>query len=108
MAIAEELERLKQLHAQGALSDEEYTRAKERVIGGGGTAAPAGGSPLDEVAKLRRSKSDRMLGGVCGGIAKLSGVETWIWRLILVGLVLCFGSGVLLYLLLWLFVPEEV
>lgn len=106
MAIAEELERLKQLHAQGALSDEEYSRAKERVIGGG-TAAPAGSSPLDEVSKLRRSKSDRMLGGVCGGIAKLSGVETWIWRLILVGLVLCFGSGVLLYLLLWIFVPEE-
>ena len=107
MAIAEELERLQQLHAQGALSDEEYARAKERVIGGG-AAAPAGNSPLDEVAKLRRSKTDRMLGGVCGGISKLSGVETWIWRLILVGLVLCFGSGVLLYLLLWIFVPEEI
>ncbi|MFO1251515.1 PspC domain-containing protein [Inhella sp.] len=108
MALADEIDRLHELHQQGALTDDEFARAKARLIDGiGAAAASAGNSPLDEVSKLRRSKSDRMLGGVCGGIAKLSGVETWIWRLILVGLVLCFGSGVLLYLLLWIFVPEE-
>jgi len=104
MSLAEELSRLQALHAQGALSDDEYASAKARVLAG--EAGPAN-DPLAAVAKLRRSKSDRMLGGVCGGIAQLSGVENWIWRLIAVGLVLAFGTGVLLYLLLWIFVPEE-
>jgi phage shock protein PspC (stress-responsive transcriptional regulator) len=57
--------------------------------------------------RLRRSRADRWLGGICGGIAVATGVESWIWRLVLVTLALFGGTGVLLYLLLWIFVPSE-
>ena len=59
------------------------------------------------ISRWRRSRSDRWIGGVCGGLAVITGVESWIWRLILFTLALFGGTGVLLYLLLWIFVPNE-
>jgi phage shock protein PspC (stress-responsive transcriptional regulator) len=107
MSLADELERLKALHASGALSDEEFARAKARLLAGESAGASAAAPAIDAVARLRRSRSDRWLGGVCGGFAVITGVESWIWRLVLVVLALFGGTGVLLYLLLWIFVPEE-
>lgn len=99
MSLADELSRLESLRASGALTDDEFSRAKARVIDGPG--------PAPEFSKLRRSRGDRWIGGVCGGIASLSGVDTWIWRLLLTALALFGGTGILLYILLWIFVPDE-
>ena len=101
MSLAEELSRLEAMHTAGTLSDDEFARAKARVIGGG--AAPAVG----DINRLRRSNSDRWIGGVCGGIAQLTGVDSWIWRLLLTLLALFGGTGLVIYLLLWIFVPDE-
>jgi phage shock protein C len=104
MGLADELTRLEELHARGALSAEEFARAKARLLDGpDATDIPA----VDAINRLRRSRSDRWLGGVCGGIAVMTGVESWIWRLILVALALFGGTGLLLYILLWIFVPSE-
>jgi phage shock protein C len=102
MTITDELERLSALHVQGRLSDAEFERAKARVLHGG-HEAPA----IEAVNRLRRSRGDRWIAGVCGGIAAISGVESWVWRLILATLALFGGTGVLLYILLWIFVPDE-
>ena len=60
------------------------------------------------VRKLRRSQSDRMIAGVCGGAAKLFGVDAAILRIILVAATLLgFGTGVLIYIACWLLIPEE-
>ncbi len=56
---------------------------------------------------LYRSKSDRMIAGVCGGLAKRFNISsTWV-RLAFVLIVLLGGAGFLLYLILWVIVPEE-
>lgn len=103
---SEELARLAELHQRGALSEEEFIRAKAKVLGG--ATASAGGAPaVDALNALRRSRSDRWLGGVCGGLARLSGMPPWFWRLAFVLLVGCAGTGVLLYLLLWIFLPQD-
>ncbi len=99
MGIADELERLQALRAAGTLSDAEFERAKARVL--------QGDPPAPAFVKLRRSRSDRWLGGVCGGIAALTGADAWIWRLLMTALALFGGTGVLLYILLWVFVPSE-
>jgi phage shock protein PspC (stress-responsive transcriptional regulator) len=52
-----------------------------------------------------RSGTDRMAGGVCGGLAAYSGVDAVLWRVGFVALTLVGGSGVLLYLLLWVLLP---
>jgi phage shock protein PspC (stress-responsive transcriptional regulator) len=53
---------------------------------------------------LRRSRSDKVIGGVAGGLADYSGVDALLWRVGLVALALA-GPGVPVYLLLWLLMP---
>ena len=55
--------------------------------------------------ELRRSATDRMAGGVCGGLAEYSGVDSLLWRVGFVGLTIAGGAGVLVYLLLWVLMP---
>jgi phage shock protein C len=60
------------------------------------------------IKTLRRSRSDRMVGGVCGGAAKFLGVDAALVRVLLVAAtILGFGTGAVLYLICWLIVPEE-
>ncbi|MET8762132.1 PspC domain-containing protein [Lentzea sp. NPDC004782] len=62
----------------------------------------------DQVKKLRRSRSDKMVAGVCGGVAKMIGVDAAILRIILVAATLLgFGAGAVLYLAAWIIMPEE-
>ena len=105
MSLADELERLQALRTNGTLTEAEFDRAKERVLGGGGGGAAMPG--MSALNRLRRSRSDRWIGGVCGGIATASGVDSWICRLVITALGFFGGVGVVIYLLLWVFVPEE-
>ena len=55
--------------------------------------------------QLRRSRSDKVIGGVGGGLAEYSGIDALLWRVGFVALALAGGTGVLVYLLLWLLMP---
>ena len=57
--------------------------------------------------KLYRSKTDRMLGGVCGGLADYLGVDPIIFRFLFVVLVFGADFGFWAYILLWIIIPEE-
>jgi phage shock protein PspC (stress-responsive transcriptional regulator) len=46
-----------------------------------------------------------MLGGVCGGLAEYSGIDPLLWRVGFVALTFAGGSGILIYLVLWLLMP---
>lgn len=55
--------------------------------------------------RLYRSRRDRMIAGVCGGLADYFGVDpTWV-RLIFIIFLLLGGSAFLVYLVMWLVVP---
>lgn len=58
-------------------------------------------------ARLYRSKSDEMVGGVCGGLAKYLGIDPTIVRLVFLLLLLGSGVGFMLYLILWIVIPYE-
>ena len=121
--LSDEIKRLHELHQAGALSDAEFEQAKARILSGAATVSLSKegsfkegpireGVPFathrdDLLSGLRRSRLDRWLGGVCGGLARTYGLESWVWRLIFVLFVLTFGFGILIYLLLWVFIPEE-
>jgi phage shock protein C len=55
---------------------------------------------------LRRSGTEKMLGGVCGGLAEYSGIDPVLWRIGFVGLTVAGGAGVVVYLLLWVLMPS--
>jgi len=106
MALSDELLKLEELHGRGSLSDEEFARAKARVLGSAG-AASAPAPFVTVINALRRSRQDRWFAGVCGGLASSTGVASWLWRLLFALLVPCAGTGALIYLLMWFFVPLE-
>jgi phage shock protein PspC (stress-responsive transcriptional regulator) len=56
---------------------------------------------------LYRSRKDRVFGGVAGGIARSLNADPAIVRLIFAILVIFGGGGLLLYLILWIAIPDE-
>lgn len=57
--------------------------------------------------KLTRSRENRMLGGVCGGLGKYLGIDPTIIRLIWAVSAVFWGAGIVLYILAWIIIPEE-
>lgn len=56
-------------------------------------------------ARLTRSTTDKVIGGVCSGIAHYFGIDPVIVRLLAVALVFAGGMSILLYPVLWLIMP---
>ena len=61
---------------------------------------------MTEPTRLYRSRTDRMRGGVAGGLGRYLGVDPVIIRLAIVALVFA-GIGVVAYIVAWVIVPEE-
>jgi phage shock protein PspC (stress-responsive transcriptional regulator) len=57
--------------------------------------------------KLYKSKDDKVISGVCGGLAKYFGIDSTIIRLVWAFLVVMGGSGILAYIICALVIPEE-
>jgi phage shock protein C len=57
--------------------------------------------------RLSRSRDDRMVAGVAGGLGRHLGIDPVILRIVFVVLALAGGGGVLAYVLAWLVIPEE-
>lgn len=62
---------------------------------------------LENVKRLYRSRRERMIGGVCGGLAEYLDTDPTIIRLALALSVLLGGAGILAYLIMWIIIPEE-
>ncbi len=57
--------------------------------------------------RLNRSKTEKMLGGVCGGLAGYFNIDPTIVRLAFVAAALLGGPGLLVYVILWIITPLE-
>jgi phage shock protein PspC (stress-responsive transcriptional regulator) len=62
---------------------------------------------MDPARKLYRSKTNRKLAGVCGGLGEYFNVDATLIRVLFVLLAVLGGSGVVLYLAMWILVPKE-
>ncbi len=72
---------------------------------GGGSAAPPGIG--GELRALRRSRSDRVVAGVLGGLGRRLGIDPLLLRIVTVVLAIFGGIGVLAYAAAWLLIPAE-
>jgi phage shock protein C len=59
------------------------------------------------IKRLYRSKKDRKIAGVCGGVAEYLNVDPTIVRLIWVLAVLLWGVGLIAYIIAWIIMPEK-
>lgn len=57
--------------------------------------------------RLKRSIADKMLAGVCGGLAKYFDIDPTLIRLAFAFAAIFAGTGVLVYLIMWIIVPKE-
>lgn len=58
--------------------------------------------------KLTRTRTDRKIAGVCGGLGKYLGIDPTVIRIIFLFLALPGGfPGILPYIILWIVMPEE-
>jgi len=62
---------------------------------------------MAQTRKLYRSRTNRKLAGVCGGLAQYFNTDATLIRVLFVVLTVLGGSGILLYLALWIIVPTE-
>ena len=62
----------------------------------------------DKVKRLLRSKKNRVIAGVCGGIGEYFNVDPTIIRLLwVIGTIISVGAGILAYIIAWIIIPEE-
>ena len=59
------------------------------------------------VKKLFRSRSSRIIGGVCGGLAQYLNIDPTVLRVITALLTFVMGMSLWVYLLAWIIIPEE-
>ncbi|MBN1631166.1 MAG: PspC domain-containing protein [Thermoleophilia bacterium] len=57
--------------------------------------------------RLHRSRTDKMIGGVCGGLGEYFGIDPTIVRVVWVAITLFGGAGILAYLILWIIMPQD-
>jgi phage shock protein C len=65
------------------------------------------GGAMDPTRKLYRSKTNRKLAGVCGGLAQYFNIDATLIRVLFVLLAVLGGSGLVLYVAMWIIVPKE-
>ncbi|MFD9408444.1 PspC domain-containing protein [Streptomyces sp. NPDC059989] len=70
-------------------------------------APPGAPSPPDARPPLRRSKRDKLLAGVCGGLGRYFGLDPVVFRIVLGVLAVTGGVGLIFYGFAWLLLPQE-
>ena len=78
-----------------------YNCGAQQAVTGAPNIASVTGGPK----RLMRSSTDKKLGGVCAGLAEYFDMDTTLVRVLWLLIVLCGGTGILLYLILWLVLP---
>lgn len=58
-----------------------------------------------QLQQLRKSDTDRVLAGICGGLGEYTPVPALVWRVIFVLATLSGGAGVIVYVLMWWLMP---
>jgi phage shock protein C len=61
---------------------------------------------MEAPRKLYRSQSQRMLAGICGGLAEYFNIDATVMRVLFLILAVFGGSGLVLYLVMWIVVPD--
>lgn len=87
------------MHRMGALSDFGERR--------GNTARQEDEEAEPETRKLYRSRTDRSIAGICGGLADFFHVDATVMRLLMLFLIIFGGLSIWAYIILWIIIPEQ-
>ncbi len=57
--------------------------------------------------KFYLSETDKKIGGVCGGVAEYLGIDPTVVRILWAAAIICYGFGLIAYLLFWIIAPKK-
>ncbi len=57
--------------------------------------------------RVYRSRNEKVIAGVCGGLGEYFGVDPVLIRIVWVLMIICAGTGILAYILAWILIPKE-
>ncbi|MBN2093370.1 PspC domain-containing protein [candidate division KSB1 bacterium] len=69
-----------------------------------------GGHNMNEnniLQNLSRSQKDRQIAGICGGFGTYTSIPSWFWRILFIFFTFIYGTGAVLYILFWIFMPKS-
>jgi phage shock protein PspC (stress-responsive transcriptional regulator) len=72
-----------------------------------GEGEPTKNDNTMERKRLRRSRTDRSIAGVCGGLANYLGIDATILRIITLCLMIFGGMSLWVYIIMWILIPQE-
>src|SRR5215211_1676948 len=75
--------------------------------GPGGQGPPPPGCQAPAQRTVRRSRSERVIAGVCGGLGRYLGIDPVLLRVAFIILALANGLGLIAYVVAWVAIPEE-
>ena len=88
--------------------DQDENSSTNGNSGGRASSSFAEETATDEPRRLYRSENDKMLGGVCGGLAAYLRIDPSVVRIVYALLILgSFGTALLLYIILWIALPPK-
>ncbi|MEM7825225.1 MAG: PspC domain-containing protein [Candidatus Aenigmatarchaeota archaeon] len=62
---------------------------------------------VEKIKKLYRSRKNRIIAGVCGGLGEYFEIDPVLVRLLWILFTAAFGSGILAYIIAWIIIPEK-
>jgi phage shock protein C len=62
---------------------------------------------MDSTRKLYRSRTNKQVAGVCGGLSAYFNVDVTLMRVLFILLGLLGATGIVLYIAMWIIVPQE-
>lgn len=88
------------------MPEEQVAQYSEAPHGGG--RGPEAESPpeMSRRRQLRRSKQNRVIGGVCGGLGRYVDTDPVLFRIAFLALLIPGGAGIIFYVLSWIIIPE--
>jgi phage shock protein C len=79
----------------------------DQPIGANPTYVPTRPQPSRSYKQIHRSREDRIVSGLCGGLGRYANIDPVIIRILFVAFTLFGGSGILLYVIGWLAIPDD-
>lgn len=95
--------RPEQLEEEAATGPQQKQSNPQANAASGATPPPPAGAPK----RLMRNENDKILGGVCSGIAAHFNIDPVIIRILTFLLILAWGTGLLVYIILWIVLPSS-
>lgn len=62
---------------------------------------------IQNYKRLTRDTSNQVIAGVCAGLGKYLGIDPVVVRILFAVISLCYGGGIIIYLIMWLITPAE-